>query len=93
MNTGRTTKPEPVTVTENRVAGEKTYIERHPDAKDFYNQNDDFVVNNKDLNDYATWQDGQKSRKSLPSRKPCHKPVYLLHGLRERRRSGWSRCR
>lgn len=54
------TKPEPVTVTENRAAGEKTYMEQHPDAKDFYDQNDQFVVNNKDLNDYAAWQDGLK---------------------------------
>jgi hypothetical protein len=54
------TKPEPVTVTENRAAGEKTYVERHPDAQDFYDKNDDFTVNNKDLNDFANWQEGQK---------------------------------
>ncbi|HOY79875.1 MAG TPA: hypothetical protein PLN33_18825, partial [Hyphomonadaceae bacterium] len=32
----------------------------HPDAKDFYDANDEFVVNNKDLNDYATYQEGLK---------------------------------
>ncbi len=54
------TRPEPVTVTENRAAGEKTYVERHPDARDFYDQNDEFAVNNKDLNDYSSWQEGLK---------------------------------
>ncbi len=32
----------------------------HPDAKDFYNENDEFAVNNKDLNDYRPFQEGLK---------------------------------
>ena len=54
------TRPEPVTVTENREKGLQTYVQKHPDAKDFYDANDEFVVNNKDLNDYATFQEGLK---------------------------------
>lgn len=54
------TTPEPVTVTENREQGLRTYMDLHPDAKDFYDANDDFVVNNKDRNDYASFQEGMK---------------------------------
>ena len=54
------TRPEPVTVTENREQGLKTYTEQHQDAKDFYDANDEFAVNNKDLNDYQTFQEGMK---------------------------------
>lgn len=71
------TKPEPVTVTENRAAGEKTYVERHPDAKDFYDQNDDFAVNNKDMNDYATWQDGQKEPEKSAFAKALSQNPYI----------------
>ncbi len=71
------TKPEPVTVTENRAAGEKTYVERHPDAKDFYDQNDDFAVNNKDLNDYATWQDAQKEPEKSAFAKALSQNPYI----------------
>ncbi|HEY7798171.1 MAG TPA: M1 family metallopeptidase [Hyphomonadaceae bacterium] len=52
--------PEPPTVTGNKAQGLQTYVERHPDAKDFYNENDEFAVNNKDLNDFATYQEGLK---------------------------------
>ena len=54
------TRPAPVTVLENREQGLQTYVQKHPDAKDFYDENDEFVVNNKDLNDYATYQEGLK---------------------------------
>jgi hypothetical protein len=49
-------RPEPLTVTENREQGLTTYVDRHPDAKDFYSENDEFAVTNKDLNDYQTFQ-------------------------------------
>jgi hypothetical protein len=48
----------PVTVQQNREAGVQTYIERNPDAKDFYNENDEFVVSNKDRNDYQGFLEG-----------------------------------
>ena len=54
------TRPAPVTVLENREQGIQTYVQKHPDAKDFYDDADEFVVNNKDLNDYATYQEGLK---------------------------------
>lgn len=54
------TRPPPVTVLENKAAGEKTYMEQHPDARDFYSDNDEFAVTNKDRNDYSTWQEGLK---------------------------------
>ena len=54
------TQPESVTVTENRDSGQKTYMERHPDAADFYTQNDEFEPTNKDRNDYQTFLDGLK---------------------------------
>ena len=45
-------KPEPLTVTRNRESGQTTYMERHPEAGDFYTENDPYVVNNKDRNSY-----------------------------------------
>jgi hypothetical protein len=53
-------QPVPRTVIENREEGLKTYMERHPEARDFYNENDEFVVNNKDLNDYAEFKEKLK---------------------------------
>jgi hypothetical protein len=53
-------RPEPLTVTQNRERGLQTYIEREPDAKDFYNENDEFQVTNRDRNDYADFQEKMK---------------------------------
>ncbi len=52
--------PEAPTVTGNKAQGLQTYVQKHPDAKDFYNENDAFAVNNKDLNDYTAFQEGLK---------------------------------
>ncbi|HEV7691368.1 MAG TPA: M1 family metallopeptidase, partial [Hyphomonadaceae bacterium] len=52
--------PDAPTVQGNRAQGLQTYVDKHPDAKDFYNQTDDFAVNNKDLNDYQSFQEGLK---------------------------------
>ena len=62
LQRGRQTeaRPAPVTVTDNRAAGEKTYMEQHPDAADFYTQNDAFEPTNKDRNDYQTFLEGLK---------------------------------
>jgi hypothetical protein len=49
-------RPEAPTVTGNKAQGLQTYVDRHPDAKDFYNENDEFAVSNKDLNDYEAWK-------------------------------------
>jgi Peptidase family M1 domain len=53
-------QPEPPTVAGNKAQGLQTYTDKHPDAKDFYNENDEFAVNNKDLNDYETYREGLK---------------------------------
>ncbi len=52
--------PDPPTVVNNRAQGLETYIERHPDARDFYNENDEFAVNNKDLNEFESYKEGLK---------------------------------
>ena len=54
------TRPEPVTVTDNRDAGQQTYMQKHPDAADFYTENDEFEPTNKDRNDYQSWLEGLK---------------------------------
>lgn len=54
------TRPPPVTVLENRDAGFRTYMDQHPDAADFYTENDEFEPTNKDRNDYQSWLDGLK---------------------------------
>jgi hypothetical protein len=53
-------QPIPPTVANNNAQGLQSYVERHPDAKDFYNENDEFAVNNKDLNDFETYTEGLK---------------------------------
>ena len=50
----------PVTVQQNRDAGIQSYMDRHPDARDFYSENDAFEPTNKDRNDYQTFLEGLK---------------------------------
>lgn len=52
----------PQVVTEQRNAGEgrKTRLEREPWLRDFYNDNDPFVPNDKDRNDYQDFRKGLK---------------------------------
>ena len=50
----------PVTVQQNRDAGIQTYMDKHPDARDFYSENDAFEPTNKDRNDYQTFLQGLK---------------------------------
>ncbi len=52
--------PAPVTVLQNRERGVQTYMQRNPQAADFYNENDEHVVTNKDRNDYATFIEEMK---------------------------------
>ncbi len=44
----------------NRESGLKTRVERYPELKDFYNENDQFVANNKDRNEYREFRDKLK---------------------------------
>ena len=43
---------EPVSVTKQRNEGMARRVDAHPELKDFYNENDDFTVTNKDRNRY-----------------------------------------
>ena len=52
------TNPPSVTVQENRDAGIQTYMDKHPDARDFYSENDEFAPTNKDRNDYQSFVGG-----------------------------------
>ncbi len=54
------TNPPPVTVQENRDADIQTYMDKHPDARDFYSENDEFEPTNKDRNDYQSFVEGLK---------------------------------
>lgn len=53
-------RPAPPTVLENERRGLQTYMDRNPEAADFYNQNDEFVVSNKERNEYATFLEDLK---------------------------------
>ncbi|MDZ4761781.1 MAG: M1 family metallopeptidase [Alphaproteobacteria bacterium] len=53
-------RPSAPTAANNREQGLQTYVERHPEIADFYDENDEFVVNNKDRNEYSTFRDGLK---------------------------------
>ncbi len=43
---------EPISVTDQRNKGMQRRVDRFPELKDFYNENDDFTVTNKDRNRY-----------------------------------------
>jgi hypothetical protein len=49
-------KPLPVTVENNRKEGQ-TWVERNPDIRDFYDENDRWTVTNKERNKYNDWLD------------------------------------
>ncbi|OON60836.1 aminopeptidase [Massilia sp. KIM] len=49
---------EPVSVTDQRNKGMVRRVDQHPELKDFYNENDDFTVTNKDRNKYAETMEG-----------------------------------
>jgi hypothetical protein len=42
--------PEALTQRRNRLEGRKTYLQRHPELSDFYNENDQFTPSNADRN-------------------------------------------
>lgn len=50
-------KPMPVTVERNMQEG-KTWVERNPDIRDFYDENDRWTVTNKERNAYKKFLDG-----------------------------------
>lgn len=50
--------PEALTQMRNREEGRKTYLERHPELGDFYNENDPFTPSNADRNKNAMSLDG-----------------------------------
>ncbi len=50
--------PEPLTQIRNREEGRKTRVERRPELRDFYNENDPFTVTNKDRNKRLTTIEG-----------------------------------
>ncbi|MFZ9709356.1 MAG: M1 family metallopeptidase [Steroidobacteraceae bacterium] len=52
--------PESWSVRQNRAEGRVPRVDRHPELKDFYNENDQFVPNNKDRNEYRDFRKGLK---------------------------------
>ena len=56
---------EPISITDQRNKGMERRVERFPELKDFYNENDDFTVTNKDRNKFnetmAGLEDWEKS--------------------------------
>jgi hypothetical protein len=49
--------PEALTQMRNREEGRKTYLERHPELADFYNENDQFTPSNADRNEHTAMLD------------------------------------
>jgi hypothetical protein len=48
-------KPMSLTVERNKEEGRKLWVERFPDITDFYDENDQFTVTNKERNKYQSW--------------------------------------
>ncbi|WP_286232925.1 M1 family metallopeptidase [Thalassotalea sediminis] len=53
-------KPKSLTDERNKAEGKKLWIERFPDIKDFYDENDRFTVTNKERNKYQKYLKGLK---------------------------------
>ncbi len=51
-------EPVPLQVSRNQQAGLVAREDRRRGLKDFYSENDPFVTNNKDINDYNSWLEG-----------------------------------
>ncbi|NDD74481.1 MAG: M1 family peptidase [Gammaproteobacteria bacterium] len=49
-------RPPVISAERNRAAGLTTRVERNPEVKDFYDENDEFTVTNKDRNDYQEFR-------------------------------------
>jgi len=50
--------PEALTQRRNRLEGRETYLQRHPELADFYNENDQFTPSNADRNAHTELLDG-----------------------------------
>lgn len=51
-------EPDKVGVLANQTDGIETWVDQHPDIRDFYDDNDIFTVTNKERNDYMELLDG-----------------------------------
>ncbi|MCR9077678.1 MAG: aminopeptidase [Hyphomonadaceae bacterium] len=51
-------EPDKVGVLANQADGLETWVDRHPDIRDFYDDNDIYTVTNKERNDYMELLDG-----------------------------------
>lgn len=51
-------KPESLSVLRNREEGLESWVERNPDVRDFYDDNDQFTVTNVERNAYQSFLDG-----------------------------------
>ena len=51
-------RPEPLIQRRNREEGRQTRLQRRPQLRDFYNQNDEFQPTNADRNEYQEFLDG-----------------------------------
>ena len=51
-------EPPSVFVERNREEGKQTWVEKHPEVRDFYDENDEFTVTNVERNRYMEFLDG-----------------------------------
>ena len=73
-------KPYSLTDERNKAEGKKLWIERFPDIKDFYDENDRFTVTNKERNSYQSFLKGMKDweRKAFERTVSEDKNYYVL---------------
>jgi len=73
-------KPYSLTEERNKAEGKKLWVERFPDIKDFYDDNDRFTVTNKERNAYQKYLKGLKDweRKALERAVKEDKNYYVL---------------
>ncbi|MEQ8692960.1 MAG: M1 family metallopeptidase, partial [Pseudomonadales bacterium] len=54
-------EPEPIAQLRNRQEGRETRVQRRPQLQDFYNEQDQYTVTNKDINDYQSYLESLES--------------------------------
>ncbi|MGV6801110.1 MAG: M1 family metallopeptidase [bacterium] len=69
--------PAPLMQKRNAEEGQKTYLQRHPELADFYNENDRFTVSNKDRNDFLDFRKGLKDWEADALDRALEKGTYV----------------
>jgi len=78
--------PQPIMQERNAAAGYTTRLQRLPEIADFYNENDEFTVSNKDRNKYQSYLKGLDDWEKQVLARAIKEEPYLFHRYRKQGR-------